>query len=182
MHPQNRRRQVPSAFVVTATAVGAARPASGAIPLLRSLTLVLFVISVIGTTVDLVLLGHFEDIRQLAPLLLMPAGLLLLAWHRIQRGRLGTRTFQGAMVLFIVSGVAGVWFHYSGNAAFELQIRPAIDGWSVVRESLTGPAPALAPATMVQLGLLGLIYTYRHPFLERESSPPESGAVLGRLR
>lgn len=162
--------------------VGATRPASGAGPLLRSLTLLLFVISAIGTTLDLVLLGHFENLRQLAPLLLMPAGLILLAWHRIERGPLGTRAFQGAMVLFIVSGVAGVWFHYSGNAAFELQIRPAIDGWSVVRESLTGPAPALAPATMVQLGLLGLIYTYRHPFLDRESSRPKSRDVLGRLR
>ena len=84
------------------------------------------------------------------------------------------------MVLFIVSGVAGVWFHYSSNAAFELQIRPAIDGWKVVRESLTGPAPALAPATIAQLGLLGLIYTYRHPFLERKPSQSESEAVLGR--
>ena len=91
-----------------------------------------------------------------------------------------TRAFQVAMVLFIVSGVAGVWFHYSSNAAFELQIRPAIDGWRVVRESLAGPAPALAPATMVQLGLLGLIYTYRHPFLERKPSQSESEAVLGR--
>lgn len=158
--------------------VVAGRPASVAGPFLRRLTLLLFVVSTIGTTLDLVLLGHFENPRQLAPLLLMPTGLLLLAWHRIEQGPRGTRAFQVAMVLFIATGVVGVWFHYSGNAAFELEIRPAIGGWNIVRESLTGPAPALAPATMAQLGMLGLIYTYRHPFLERKPSQPESRAVL----
>ena len=137
---------------------------------LRSLTLLIFVISTVGSMFDLMLLGHFEHIRQWAPLLLLPAGLLMLAWHRTQGGYLGTRAFQGGMVLFIVSGVVGVWFHHSSNAEFELQIRPSMDGWRLVRESLSGPAQALAPATMVQLGLLGLTYTYRHPFLERRSS------------
>ena len=153
------------------------RTASSIGPRLRSLTLLIFVTSAAGSMVDLILLGHFEDTRQWAPVLLLPAGLLMLAWHRLQQGYLGTRAFQGAMVLFIVGGLAGVWFHYSANAAFELQIRPSMDGWRVVRESLSGPAPALAPATMIQLGLLGLTYTYRHPFLERTSS--RSDSVVG---
>ena len=120
--------------------------------------------------VDLMLLGHFEDAWQWAPVLLLPAGMLVLAWQRGQRGHLSTRAFQGVMVLFIVSGVVGVGFHCSSNAELELQIRPALDGWSVVRESLSGPAPALAPAAMIHLGLLGLTYAYRHPFLQRRSS------------
>ena len=157
--------------------------ASGTGSRLRVLTLLIFVTSTAGSMLDLVLLGHFEDARQWAPLLLLPAGLLTLAWHRIERGCLGTRAFQGAMVLFIVSGVAGVWLHYRGNAEFELQISPAMNGWRVVREALSGPAPALAPATMVQLGLLGLTYTYRHPFLERRSSRSGSaGARSGGRR
>ena len=156
----------------------AKRTASGTGSRLRIFTLLIFVTSTAGSLFDLVLLGHFDDPRQWAPLLLLPAGLLMLAWPRIQRGYLGTRAFQCAMVLFIVSGVAGVWFHYSGNAEFELQISPSMNGWRVMRESLSGPAPALAPATMVQLGLLGLTYTYRHPFLERRSS--RSGSAGAR--
>ena len=148
----------------------ARRAAAGTGSRLRTLTLLIFVTSAAGSLLDLILLGHFEDARQWAPLLLLPAGLLILVWHRIERGRLGTRAFQVAMVLFVVSGLAGVWFHYRGNAEFELQVSPAMHGWRVVRESLSGPAPALAPATMVQLGLLGLTYTYRHPFLDRGSS------------
>ena len=154
--------------------VPANRAASSIGSRLRILTLLIFVTSTAGSLFDLILLGHFGDTRQWAPLLVLPAGLLMLAWHRIQRGYLGTRAFQSAMVLFIVIGVVGVWFHYSGNAEFELQIRPSMDGWRVVRESLSGPAPALAPGTMVQLGLLGLTYTYRHPFLERTSSRSDS--------
>ena len=131
--------------------------------------------------VDLTLLGHFDDTRQWAPLFLLPAGLLILAWQRTQRGYLSTKAFQGVMVLFVISGFIGVWFHYSSNAELELQISPAMDGWKVVRESLSGPAPALAPATMIQLGLLGLTYTYRHPFLRRRSSR-FSSAVMSVIR
>jgi hypothetical protein len=44
------------------------------------------------------------------------------------------------------------------------------------REALSGATPALAPGTMVQFGLLGLLYTYRHPRLdaaERETRREE---------
>jgi hypothetical protein len=34
---------------------------------------------------------------------------------------------------------------------------------------MSGAAPALAPGAMVQLGLLGLIYTFRHPALIQRS-------------
>ena len=144
---------------------------------LRNLALLIFTGSTMGIMFDLILLGHFEDIRQWPPLFLLPAGLLLLAWQRTQRGHLSTRSFQAVMVLFIVTGVVGVWFHYSSNAEIELQIRPSMNGWRIVRESLSGPAPALAPATMVQLGLLGLTYTYRHPFLQRRFSRSDCGVV-----
>ncbi len=134
---------------------------------LRHLTLLIFVVSALGCMFDLVLLGHFSDARQWTPLLVLSIGLLMLAWQQLQRDHVSTRAFQGAMVLFIVAGFAGVWFHYSGNARIALQILPSMDLWTVARESLSGPAPTLAPATLAQLGLLGLAYTYRHPFLER---------------
>ena len=153
------------------------RTASSTGSRLRNLTLLIFTVGTIGSMFDLMLLGHFEDTRQWPPLFLLPAGLVMLAWQRTQRGHLSTRIFQGFMVLFIVSGVVGIWFHYSGNAELELQIYPSMNGWRVVRESLLGPAPVLAPGTMVQLGLLGLTYTYRHPFLQRRFSRSDSGAM-----
>ena len=144
---------------------------------LRTLMLLVFVVSTAGSIFDLVLLGHFRDAGQWAPLLVLPTGLLLLAWHRIRQEYFATRVFQGAMVLFIVTGCVGILLHYGSNAAFELLMQPSMDGWELVGESLSGPTPALAPATMVQLGLLGLTYTYRHPFLRRRPSRPGSTPI-----
>ena len=163
-------RQVPVGSSGCRRDVPPNRTASGAGSGLRNLALLIFVLGATGCMFDLMLLGHFEDARQWVPMSLLPAALLVLAWQRTQRGRLSTRAFQGIMVLFIVSGLAGVWFHYSSNAELRLEIFPAEDVWNVVRQSLSGPAPALAPAAMMQLGLLGLTYTYRHPFLRRRSS------------
>ena len=146
---------------------------------LRHLTLLIFVVSALGCMFDLVLLGHYSDARQWTPLLVLSTGLIVLAWQQLRRDQVSTRAFQGAMVLLIVMGFAGVWFHYRGNARIELQILPSMDLWTIVRESLSGPAPALAPATLAQLGLLGLAYTYRHPFLER--TPSRSRRVLSSV-
>ena len=149
---------------------------------MRNLTLLLFVVSTAGSTCDLILLGHFEDARQWLPLLVLPTGLLVLAWHRIRQGYVDTRTFQGAMVLFVVVGVAGTWFHFRSNAEFELMLHPSVDGWELVRAALSGRTPALAPAILVQLGLLGLTYTYRHPLLRRRPDRPRSVLALGSVR
>jgi len=51
-------------------------------------------------------------------------------------------------------------------------MRPSMAGLELLVESLTGAMPALAPGTMAQLGLLGLLVCFRHPAL---SAPgPES--------
>ena len=63
------------------------------------------------------------------------------------------------MAAYLASGLVGLWFHYSGNAEFELEMYPSLSGWSLVREALSGATPALAPGTMIHLGLLGLTYT-----------------------
>jgi hypothetical protein len=46
-------------------------------------------------------------------------------------------------------------------------------GMDLFSKVMTGAAPALAPGAMVQLGLLGLIYTFRHPALEQQSKEEE---------
>ena len=142
---------------------------------LRDFLLLLYVTGTAGTVVELILLGHFDDLCQGAPLLALPAGLVALCWHRIRRTHRATRAFQFAMVLLISSGFVGLWFHASRNLGFAAEMDPLAAGWTVLRESLTGPTPALAPATTVHFGLLGLLYTYRHPWLR-------SGATAARPR
>jgi hypothetical protein len=84
------------------------------------------------------------------------------------------------MALFICSGFVGMGLHYIGNNEFQLEIDPSLHGWRLFVKSITSKAPpALAPAAMIQMGLLGLLYTYKHPALG--SSLQEAGSD-GRRR
>ena len=103
-------------------------------------------------------------------LFVLPAGLVALCWHRIRRTHRATRVFQFAMVLLIASGFVGLWFHASRNLGFAAEMDPSAAGWTILRESLTGPTPSLAPGTIIHFGLLGLLYTYRHPWLRTRAA------------
>jgi hypothetical protein len=127
--------------------------------------LVIFVLGLAGTGAELILLQHYEDTWQVAPLALMAAAAAALLWHAVSRRAVGIRAFQGVMALFVVSGVLGMWFHYRANAAFERELDPSLGGAALFRESLGGATPSLAPGTMIQLGLIGFVYAYRHPRL-----------------
>jgi hypothetical protein len=85
------------------------------------------------------------------------------------------RFFQAVMLLCVVAGVVGIVLHYRGNVEFELEHEP-LHGWKLFWESIRGATPALAPGAMAQLGLLGLVYCYRHPALRRDPPVPSPGA------
>jgi hypothetical protein len=141
---------------------------------LRIFLLGLFLFGLLGTGAELFLLDHTEDVWQWVPLVLMAASLAVLAWYALRKQAASVRAFQGVMGLFIVAGLLGVILHYQGNAEFEMEMYPSLKGLDLLWESLTGATPALAPGTMIQLGLLGLAFTYRHPTLARAPVPESS--------
>ncbi len=124
---------------------------------------VLFVAGVVGSGTELVLLEHTEDAMQWIPLVLLPLSLLSLTLFVLAPTPVSYRTFQGLMLLFLAGGVLGVYLHYRGNVEFELEMYPGRHGLELIIEALKGATPALAPGMMVELGLLGLVYTFRHP-------------------
>jgi len=127
--------------------------------------LFVLVLGMAGTAAELVLLQHYEDPWQIAPIALIGLGLIVAAWHAVTSGAASVRALQALMTLFVFSGPIGVGLHYKANSEFELEMDATLAGLRLFRESLSGATPALAPGTMVQLGLIGLIYTYRHPRL-----------------
>jgi hypothetical protein len=133
---------------------------------LRGFLLALFVIGIFGAGGELLLLRHTEDFRQWIPLTLMSLSLIVLGWRVIDRRRTSLRIFQVTMILFVVSGFAGMLLHYRANVEFELEVYPAMRGLELFGKAIKGKAPpTLAPGMMIQLGLIGLAYTYRHPVL-----------------
>jgi hypothetical protein len=75
------------------------------------------------------------------------------------------RVFQVVMALCVVIGAVGVYLHYRGNVEFEVERDASLHGLRLFWEAIRGATPALAPGALAQLGLLGLVYTYRHPVL-----------------
>lgn len=136
---------------------------------LRRFLLFVFVLGVAGTATELLLLGHTEKELQFVPLALFGLSLVLVVVLVIYPRAWGIRLFRGVMVLFVVSGLVGLYLHITANVEFELEIYPSMSGIELVWESLRGAIPALAPGTMIYLGLVGLASTFRHPLLEENS-------------
>jgi len=130
---------------------------------IRSVTLAVLIIALVGTGLELALLGHFEEPAQIIPVSLILASLVVLAVYAVRRGPMILRLFQVLMALFVVAGVTGIVLHYRSNVEFELELYPAMEGMEFLTKVLTGAIPVLAPGTMIHLGLLGGIYTFRHP-------------------
>lgn len=131
----------------------------GALAFARRAMVVILLLGMIGILVELLLLEHFEDTLQFIPLVLLGIGPIALVWQVRSPRRTALRTFRAIMVLYLVSGALGIFLHYRGNVEFELERRPEARRWQLFREAMMGATPALAPGAMVQLGLLGLLYT-----------------------
>lgn len=137
------------------------QPADGTLRAIRRLLLAALIAGMAGTASELLLIGHFEDSWQLVPLVLLSAGTLVALAHAVTPHALTVRLLQLLMGLFLVSGGIGMVLHYRGNTEFELEMHPSLAGVELVKESMAGAFPVLAPGTMVLLALVGLALTYR---------------------
>lgn len=131
----------------------------------RRALFLLLVVGLAGTALELVLMEHLGDWWQRIPLLLIGAALLVLAWHRLARSRASIHALRIVMLFFLASAAGGVILHAKGNREFALETKPMLAGKEMVAEMLTGAFPALAPGTMALLGLIGFLFTWRHPSL-----------------
>jgi hypothetical protein len=135
----------------------------------RQLLLAVIVLGIAGLQVELALLRHAESFQQWIPHVALMIGLLstLLVYVRPRPSTL--RIFQAVMLIFLLVGALGVYLHFIGNVEFVRERDPSLSGAAMVWKALRGATPALAPGAVAQLGLLGLLYSYRHPALEAGS-------------
>ncbi len=130
---------------------------------LRRGILAILVLAFAGTLIELYLLEHYEDWKQWLPLALLAAGVLTGLVLLVRPGAAALVWWRGVMLIFTVSGLLGTWFHYAGNVEFEIERTPELTGFALFRASMGGATPVLAPGTMLQFGLLGLLFAWRHP-------------------
>jgi hypothetical protein len=134
---------------------------------LRRLLLALVAFTALGLVPELLLLKHYESVWQVVPLVVLALAIVAtaLVWRRPDARSL--QLFRATMGLCLLAGVAGVILHGKGNLEWALERDASLHGWALVWKILRGATPLLAPGAMAQLGLLGLLYTYHHPALER---------------
>jgi hypothetical protein len=145
----------------------------------RRLLLALVLLGIVGLAAELILLEHTESVWQWVPLAALGLGFACAAAVALRPAPGTLRPFQAVMALFVAAGVLGLYLHYRGNVEFELEGDPSLRGLDLFWKAMTGATPALAPGALAQLGLLGLVFTYRHPALSRRPPPPDGGAGKG---
>ena len=138
---------------------------------IRRFLLAIIVLGLVGTGAELILLAHYEDSAQLVPLFFIALTLIVIAAHVTVGGAGSILLLRVTMGFLLAAGALGVIFHYQGSMEFQLEMDPTMSGWTLFTKVLHAKAPpTLAPGVMAQLGLLGLVYTYRHPAIRPSSS------------
>ena len=127
----------------------------------RGLLLTAFVFGVVGSAAELVFLEHYLDTWQLVPIVLMAVAISMLGWHLAKPSPISARLFRVTMILFVIAGFVGIALHAQGAAAFQREIEPAMEGWTLLTKVLHAKAPpAFAPGLMIQLGLIGMAFSF----------------------
>ena len=145
--------------------VGADTPSDSARTLRRSL-LALFLFGALGTGTELLLLGHNENLLQWQPLILLAATSLIALCCLVRASRLFIRLYEALGALCIASGLTGLWQHYRGNVEFEIEMEPNLAGFELFGQAIRGATPFLAPGALALLGIISLMYAYKHPNLQ----------------
>jgi hypothetical protein len=139
-------------------------------PRLRQFVLFLLAVGLLGLGVELVLLEHYENPWQLTPLVLISANLMVVLWQAVRPSWPGVQSMRVLMVAMLAAGAIGVFLHYRANLEFQTEMNPSLAGLQLFFKIIRAKVPPpLAPGAMAQLGLLGLLYTYRHPILIRSN-------------
>jgi hypothetical protein len=132
---------------------------------LRRILLALAALGVVGTLVELILTGHYKELAQWPPLILLGlTGLGIIAIVTKPNQRI-LQIFRWLMVIVTLSSLLGVYFHLHGNIEFRAETNPDLAGFALFWRAIQGGIPLLAPGVMAQVGLLGLAATFRHPVL-----------------
>ncbi len=146
---------------------------------LRRFALALAAIGVVGTLLELTLIKHYASKDQVIPYVLLGLSAFGLIAVMVRPTALALRVFQAVMIVTILGSGIGMFEHLKANAhnAGATQDKEAIPTTpSAILAGINGFAPLLAPGVLAQVGLLGLIFTYRHPNLQNSSLSREGRA------
>ena len=133
---------------------------------LRQFLLVISAGVFVMTVTELVFLGHWSETIQFLPFALSGLGLITLAFAYFRPNRGTMAGMRWSMVLIAVCSFIGFYEHMANNLAFRIEIQPNATTWELIRATLEGANPVLAPGILLLGAVIGLAAIYRHPMLE----------------
>jgi MFS superfamily sulfate permease-like transporter len=135
---------------------------------LRQCVLAITTLALLVTPFELILVEHYNEPTMFIPFVLAGLALLAIVCAFVWPNKRTFRFLRVAMILLVVGSAVGVFFHLRGNLEISREVDSELRGWGLIWDVLAGSAPALAPGLLAQAGLLGLLYTYKHPVLVNE--------------
>ena len=138
----------------------------------------LIAFGLVGLATELILLEHYEEPAMVVPLVAIVLALGAVSFLGLKPGVAAVRVMRLVMSLFAAAGLVGVVLHYQGSLEFQVDMDPTASAWQLFWKVMHMKAPpTLAPGAMVQMGLLGLLVTYRHPALTEKGQASSKGSL-----
>lgn len=137
---------------------------------LRRALLWLLLLGAVGTLADLLLAKHWKEATQWPPLVLLGITAAVAGWALRHESPAALRAVRGVSWLSLPATAAGLFFHVRANVEWARDDQPALAGWPLVRDTLFGTLPTLAPGAMLYIGLIGLLAAGRGASLDASST------------
>ncbi len=133
---------------------------------LQRLLLGLAVFMVVGTLGELIVIEHYQQTEQYFPIVMSVVALISLGAAIVRPQRWTFQVMRAVMIVLGLVSLLGLYYHITGNFAFELEIRPNATLSEVFMDALGGANPLLAPGVLGIAAVLALASTYCHPALK----------------
>lgn len=119
----------------------------------------------VGSIGELIAAKHYGSTMQLVPFALCGLGLLALVALHVRPTRSVVLAIRALMVVTAAGSLLGIYEHVMGNLDFVRGVRPHADTMTVIKQTIQGAAPILAPGVLAVAAAITLAATYARGIL-----------------
>ncbi len=135
---------------------------------LRQFLLIISAGVFVMTVTELFFLSHWQEKIQYLPFALSGLGLITLALAYFHPSRGTLHGMRWSMIVIGACSFIGFYEHLINNYGFWLEIKPNATTWDLIKATLEGANPVLAPGILLLGAVIALTAIYKHPLLEEK--------------
>ena len=133
---------------------------------LRQFLLIISAGVFVMTVTELFFLSHWNETIQFLPFALSGLGLITLAFAYFRPTHGMLTTMRWSMFVIAACSLIGFYEHMVNNYSFWLEVKPSATTWDLIKATLEGANPVLAPGILMLGAVIALMAIYKHPMLE----------------